>query len=225
VEKTPPQGDVELFLWIVIPLQLIIVSVAPGQFLRYIIPVIPIASVLQALLLKRYIKAALLRYILVGLICLTNFLPVYGLYFFDYGHKPAFPIVNLIRSIAVPYANRMEDVVRFLKKEAAPNESVLVFDSEFPLMFHTGMQIIDGRFVSGKTIRKPDWIFPKCVSCVMDLEPMKLPEVSLKDYNPIEIEVHSSKTGGMIPDPDRYEYFTAGDKEKFVVYKRNPGTK
>ncbi|MBF0319405.1 MAG: glycosyltransferase family 39 protein [Nitrospirae bacterium] len=221
-DNTPRQSAVEFFLWILIPLQLIIFSLAPGQFLRYVTSLIPVVSAIQALLIMRYIKAALVRYVLAGLICLTNFLPVYGLYLLNYGHKPAFPIINLVRSIAAPYSDRMEDVIRFLKKEAAPNESILVFDTEFPLMFYTGMQIIDGRLHSEKPIQKPDWIFLKCVSCMFDIEPMELPASILNGYNRIEIEVHNTKTGGMIPDPDRYEYFSAEDKETFAIYKRKP---
>ncbi|MBF0319404.1 MAG: glycosyltransferase family 39 protein [Nitrospirae bacterium] len=225
IEKTPAQRDVELFLWILIPLQLAIVSVTPGLFVRYLIPLIPVFAILQAILLKRYLKGILLRYLLVGLLCFTNILSIFGLYFFRYGHKPALPIINLIRSIATPYSSRLKDVAAFLKKEAAPGESVLAFDSEFPLIFYTDMQIIDGRFTSGRAMSQADWFFPIGPSCVFDMKPDMLPDDLSKDFMPIEIEVHKSKRAGSIADPDKYEYFSPGDKEKFVIYKRIPGTK
>ncbi|WP_420266601.1 glycosyltransferase family 39 protein [Candidatus Magnetominusculus dajiuhuensis] len=228
IEKTPiqpAQKDVELFLWIVIPLQLAIISIMPGLFVRYFVPLIPVFCILQAALLVRYVKVGLLRYALVGLLCLTNILSILGLYFFRYGHKPAFPIINLMRSIATPYEGRLDDVAAFLKKEATPNDSILVFDSEFPLIFYTDMRIIDGRFISGRDMPPPDWFFPIGPSCVFDMKPDNIPDYLSKDFTPIEIEVHKSKRAGSIPDPDKYEYFTAKEKEKFVIYRRNSGTK
>ncbi|MBF0553546.1 MAG: hypothetical protein HQK96_03200 [Nitrospirae bacterium] len=87
------------------------------------------------------------------------------------------------------------------------------------------MQIIDGRFLSGKNIPRPDWFFPVGPSCVFDMKPDNIPDYLSKDFTPLEIEVHKSKRAGSIPDPDKYEYFTAKEKEKFVIYKRNSGTK
>ncbi|MBF0456601.1 MAG: glycosyltransferase family 39 protein [Nitrospirae bacterium] len=228
VEETkaqPAHKDIELFLWIVIPLQLAIISIMPGLFVRYFVPLIPVFCILQALLLTRYIKAVLPRYVLVGLLCFTNLLSIFGLYFFRYGHKPAFPVINLMRSIAVPYRGRLDDVIAFLKKEAAPNESILVFETEFPLIFYTDMQIIDGRYCSTKKMPKPDWFFPAGPSCVFDMKPDNIPDDLAKDFTPIEIEVHKSKRAGSIPEPDKYEYFTTDEKEKFVIYKRKAGTK
>ncbi|KWT85000.1 glycosyltransferase family 39 protein [Candidatus Magnetominusculus xianensis] len=222
--KTPAQRDLELFLWILIPCQLVIISVAPGLFVRYFTHLIPVFCILQAMLLTRYIRPMLPRYALVGLLCFTNLLSMLGLYFFQYGHKPAFPVINLMRSIATPYTSRLDDVVAFLKKEAAPGESILVYDSEFPLIFYTDMQVIDGRFTYGKTVR-PDWFFPIGPSCVFDMKPDSIPEDLSNDFTPVEIEVHKTKRSGSIGDPDKYEYFTATDKEKFVIYKRKPETR
>ncbi|MBF0456600.1 MAG: glycosyltransferase family 39 protein [Nitrospirae bacterium] len=226
--KTPAEPvhkDLEFFLWIIIPVQLVIISAAPGLYSRYFTHLIPVFCILQALLLTRYVKAALPRYVLVGLICFTNLLSIFGLYFFRYGHKPAFPVINLMRSVASPYTGRLNDVVAFLKKEAAPNDSVLVFDSEFPLIFYTDMKIIDGRYIDTKKMPVPDWFFPAGPSCVFDLKPDNIPNDLSKDFTPIEIEVHKSKRAGGIPDPDKYEYFTTDEKEKFVIYKRKQGSK
>ncbi|MCG6553023.1 MAG: glycosyltransferase family 39 protein [Candidatus Magnetominusculus sp. LBB02] len=224
-EVLPRNPDVELFLWIVLPLQLCVFALAPGQFLRYIAPLVPAAAILQAVLLKRYVKAAFVRCVIVGLICITNLPSVYGLSLIKtvpqyYGHKPELPIVNAVHSIALPYEGAMEDIVSFLKKEASPNQSIMVFNYEFPIVFYTDMQVIFGRFDTGQSM--PNWIFPRCISCVTDKEPVKIPESVLKCYNPVEIEVHNSKIAGMIPEPDRYEFFSPKEKEILTVYKRKP---
>lgn len=223
-EKTPAQADLELFLWIVIPIQLVIISAVPGLFVRYFVPLIPVFCILQAVLLIRYIRGRLPRYVLVLLLCFTNVLSIFGLYFFRYGHKPASPIINLVRCITSPYVGRLDDVIEFLKREATPGQSILVYDSEFPLIFYTNMQVIDGRFTAGKTVR-PDWFFPIGPSCVFDMKPDSIPDYLAADFTPLEIEVHRSKRAGSIPDPDKYEYFSTGDKERFVIYKRNTGAK
>lgn len=223
-EKHSVPKDVELFLWIVIPLQLVIIAAVPGLFVRYFVPLVPVFCILQSSLLLRYVTAVVPRYALVGLLCFTNLLSMLGLYFFQYGHKPALPVINLIRSIAAPYTCRLNDVIEFLKKEAAPGESILVYDSEFPLIFYTDMQVIDGRFTAGKTVR-PDWFFPIGPSCVFDMKPDSIPGDLSNDFTTLEIEVHKTKRSGSIADPDKYEYFTAADKEKFVIYKRKPEAK
>lgn len=219
----PAIKDVELFLWTVIPSQLAVISIAPGIYIRYFVPIVPVFCILQAVLLTRYIKGVVLRYMLVGLLCFTNLLSVFGLYFFPYGHKPAFPIINLARSVATPYRGRLDDVIAFLKREAGPDDSVLVFDSEFPLIFYTDMRVIDARFLTGKDDVRPDWFFPIGPSCVFDWKPDDIPDYLAKDFTPLQIEVHKSKRTGSIPDPDKYEYFTADDKENFVIYKRTSG--
>jgi hypothetical protein len=225
-----PSDDMETFLWILIPAVVASVSLAPGVFLRYLLPIFPAAFVLQAAILNRYIGGKVIRYACVLILCLTNYAAYYPLYpikLLDPSnipfriHSPALPLTKLIRETYTPYTDRLWDVVNFLKKEGAGGETVFIAESALPLMFYNGMKIIDARSERGKNLKAfPDWIFSKSASVPADDPPM-YPSKEIADlYIPISLRVHTSRKCGSIPEPDMHESFTSKDMEELLVFRK-----
>ncbi|WP_420266599.1 ArnT family glycosyltransferase [Candidatus Magnetominusculus dajiuhuensis] len=219
--ETSIEADMGKLFWLFVPIHVFVVSFGPGQNLRYITPLFPVFAIIEAGLLMRYAKPALLRAALMIVLVASNFIPVYSAYPFTGGHHARLTIVDLISEITTPYTNRLEDVVKFLKKEARPDQSVFVFDPEFPLIFYTDMNIIDARLVNSFPADKlPDWVFPVSASGISGKTAIAPSEVIYKYYDAVSIPVHNSNRRGGVPEPDTHEYLTNQEIVQMTVYKR-----
>ncbi|MBF0517454.1 MAG: glycosyltransferase family 39 protein [Nitrospirae bacterium] len=217
--STPMEADIEKLLWLAAPLQVLILSFGPGQNLRYITPVLPVFAIIEAGLLMRYIRQGILRAALIIVLVTSNFIS--APLSFDGRHTPRLTVSNLISSITEPYTNRLDDVLRFLRQQGHPGQSVFVFDPEFPLIFYTDMKVIDARLSNSFPADKlPDWIFPVSASGISGKAAIALPESLFKYYDTVSLPVHNSSRRGDIPEPDQYEYFTNREIVPMVVYKR-----
>ncbi|MBF0567316.1 MAG: glycosyltransferase family 39 protein [Nitrospirae bacterium] len=226
-----PADDIEMFLWILIPSVAASVSVAPGVYLRYLLPLLPAVYVLQSVILKRYIGGKAIRYILVLILCLTNYAAYYPLYpikLLDPSnvpfkiHQPGLSLPTLIRETYAPYADRTGDVVRFLKKEGADGQSVYIADSGMSLIFYNGMRVINAKNeLIGNLKELPDWIFTESVAVQAKKAPPIYPPKEIADnYIPISLKVHASGKSGSIPEPDMHESFASKDMEELLVFRK-----
>ncbi|MBF0319403.1 MAG: glycosyltransferase family 39 protein [Nitrospirae bacterium] len=219
--ETSVEADIGWLLWLFVPLHVLILSMGPGQNLRYITPLLPVLAIIEAGLLLKYARPGALAAVLTLLLITTNYVSVYTPYPFDGYHEPRLTIVKLIRSITAPYTNRLDDVVKFLKKEASAGQSVYVADPEFPLIFHTDMKIIDARIVKNFSADKlPDWVFPVSASGISGNTDITPSGIISKHYETVSIPVHNSDRRGGIPEPDPHEYFTNPEIVQMEVYKR-----
>jgi hypothetical protein len=190
----------------------------PGAYLRYLLPLIPVLFLLAAVIISRIRKPPLLAGLLLIALCLSNCISVASGYPFRGAHHLRLPLFNMVREITTPYADRLKDVVAFLRQNAKPDESLLVFDPEFPLIFYTRMEIIDGRFTHHSLQGTfPDWILSESASGVVE-SPATEPPPALY-YEKIVLKVHDSARGGSIPEPDIHESFTAPSFSELVIYK------
>jgi hypothetical protein len=220
--ETIDTRDMNLFLLISIPCHLPAVIVSPGIFMRYIIVLVPVFCLLQAYITIKYARPAIFRYGLVAVLCLTNYLSYYPAYFFRDFHQPELPLFTLVHDISSKYSDALDDVVAFLKKEGAPDESILVKDPEFPLIFYTGMEVIDYNYHTEVFFKGnlPDWIFPVSISGVLPPPPLKIPDEVMSLYEPVTIPVRNSRRGANMPEPDKHISFSPLDKTDIVVYKK-----
>jgi hypothetical protein len=193
----------------------------PGHFLRYMLMVLPVGCLLASAWTVRHIRARAAAALLITVVCLTNGLALATAYPWRGGHTLHWPLAHWLLSLHRPYESRLNDVVQFLRKEARPGQTVFVFDPELPLMFYTGLKIIDGRQDRGELPGDlPDWVFSESVSGVMSVPPSLLPESLAAHYRAISLPVHNSRRMGVIPEPDVYEYESAGLTDLLIYKKR-----
>lgn len=220
--RPPDAKDTEVLLWVLMPAHLLVLCMTPGAFFRYLTPVIPVLILLSSIVLVYYVRPYVLRYLLFATLCLSNVISVFSAYPIFRTQKVEMPIVRFIHEISSDYQDRLKDVVSFLQQNAMPDESVFVFDPEFPLIFYTGMRVIDSRFGAKLNMKDlPDWILSESASGVISYPPVRLPKALHPFYKSIRITVHDTPRDASRPDPAVHVSFTSRRRTRMTIYKKN----
>jgi hypothetical protein len=201
-------------LWMILLFQVILISLSPLVYFRYLTPIIPTVMLLGAVILMTRLKPLWLGISLVVIVGLSNALSL------GISHPLGLPFIGYVRSITSEYTDRFEDTVKYFRSIDNVDQTVLVGDPEFPLIFYTEMRIIDARF-RRRLERPPDWILPVSPSGVATRSPLQLPPQVRQQYGRVRLMVHASKRGGSRPDPDRFAPFTASEMEEMTIYRRS----
>jgi hypothetical protein len=133
-------------------------------------------------------------------------------------HSWRSPLFQFIGGLSENYADRFTDVRDFFYKEARPGQSVWVPDPEFPLIFYTGVKVIDGRLRTPESL--PDWILPESASGLFDTRPIAIPDSVKPYYDAVLIGVHDSDRLDNVPEPDCYQYRSTAKRTDFLIYRK-----
>lgn len=223
VAMTVPVKEWERLLSVLLPAYFAMVLAAPGFYLRYLLPILPVACLLAAVWLFRCVSWRAAAVALVALLCASNVLSVITAYPVRGAHTVRFPLADYVRGMASPYADRFTDVRDFFAAHAQPGQRVLSFDPELPLMFYTPLGIIDGRIMAPPDGQLPDWILPQSASAIAPQADAALPDFLKPHYEAITLQVHDSVYGDGVPEPDVYQYRTATNLGPFIIYRLKPG--
>jgi 4-amino-4-deoxy-L-arabinose transferase-like glycosyltransferase len=214
----------ERFMLILLPVYFLVILFAPGFYLRYQLPLLPMMCLLATAWVFRYVKWQALAVGLIVVQLLTNVFSLITAFPFRHGRTLRFPPVEFVRGMATPYTNRFADVLSFFQAQSHPGERVLSFDPEFALIFYTQLGVVDGRIMAPPEGELPNWILPLPTAGVMAQEPMALPDFLKPHYTLITISVHDSPLGDAVPEPRYYQYQTAQTRVPFQIYKLNSST-
>ena len=207
----------EKYLLFLMVLYVPVLLIMPLAFSRYLLPLLPIACLLVAAWLFRYIKWTALALVILMVQCLTN---VFAVATDPFGkqYPVRSPFADFVFSSLLPYEDRLTDLLKFFGENARPGDVVLSWDPEFPLAFYTHLKIIDGRLTSDPFHPLPNWILPE--SATGDLnQKHELPDALKPHYEKIIVTVHNSTQVDTIPEPEAYALQTAANMSPFVVYK------
>jgi hypothetical protein len=217
----------ERVLLLCLPSFVLVMVFAPVAFVRYLLPVAPLLTIMLAVWLFRHIRNLAVITVLVLILSMHNGFALLsgvvfpnGLPFLFVGHVARWPLINYIQCITTPYHDRTESIVAFLERASLPGQTLLVADPEFPLQFYLPLGILDSRLPPRPLDRLPDWILSESASGVLAGPPLEL-RVEIRDrYEPISVRVPRSRRGGGIPGPDTFEFFTAAENYDLIVYKK-----
>jgi hypothetical protein len=215
----------EQFVLVLLSSYFVIIVIAPGFYLRYLLPLLPIVCLLAAAWVFRYIKWHALAILVVAIQSMSNVFSILTAFPFRGTHTLRFPVMEYAQGIATPYTDRFADILDFFKMQAHPGERVLTFDPEFPLIFYTPLGIIDGRMMAPPAGQLPDWILPSPASGVAAQAAVALPEFLKPHYEAITLSTHDSKLADNFPEPDFYQYKSAQTHAPFIIYELKPGEK
>lgn len=196
-----------------------VVLLVPQSELRYLLPLLPVGCLLASAWLVRYIGNKAVIAGIVALQITTNLIAVVTTFGLDKEHRLRAPFVEFVTSLNEDYADRFSDILPFFRANKAPGQQVWVPDPEFPLIFYTGMQVIDARLNTPEQL--PDWILPQSASGLIEGQPLELPDSIRANYEPVFVTVHDSDRLANIPEPDVYQYHMTQKVTQFVVYRRN----
>lgn len=214
----------ERLLLLLPPSYFAVILVAPGFYLRYLLPLLPVVCLLAAACIFRYVKWRALAVLLVVVQSASNVFSIVTAYPFKGTHALRFPLAEYVQGIAVPYADRFADVVDFFRREAHPGDMIMSFDPEFPLRFYTQLAVIDGVLMAPPKGRLPEWILPNSASGVVAQDTVALPDFLKPHYELITLPVHDSVKGDSVPEPDIYQYRSVPVRVPFIIYKLKAGT-
>lgn len=231
-ERPPPNpGDsaprapaairrLEWHLVILIPVFTLIISVAPGRFTRYQLPLAPMACLLIAAWVVRWVPWRSAVIALLAIQCTSNFLPFSSAYPWRGTHSLRWTFPAFAIGITHDYTDRFSDLVAFFNQEAKPGDAAFVFDPEFPLIFYTRLRIVDGRLMAGLPNPLPEWMLSESASSTGEQVPGPLPNLLKPYYDVVTIPVHNSTRRASLPDPDTYQYQTTAEKTTFRVFRK-----
>jgi len=200
------------------------ILLAPGFYLRYLLPILPLTCLLAATWIFRYVQRRTMVVLLIVIQVMSNVVSMVTAYPFRGTHRFRVPLVDYARGTARPYADQFSDVLAFFKQQAQPGEIVLSFDPEFPVEFYTSLAVIDGVLMAPPKGHMPRWILPSSASGVVAQAPVVLPDFLRPYYEPVTLRVHDSVRGDSIPEPDVYQYQSASNFVPFLIYRLNTGT-
>jgi hypothetical protein len=160
----------------------------------------------------------------IALLAFTNLFSVATGWWAADAPRLASPLLRYVRSITTPYTNRSESVIRFLRDRARPGESLYSASVEAPIVFYTGLRVIDAR--AHRQLDPddlPDWIFPKPTGVKevgIRQRERQLTRLVERRYERIELDVPATPIQGVRPDPRLHEFFTAPEYEAFVIFRK-----
>jgi 4-amino-4-deoxy-L-arabinose transferase-like glycosyltransferase len=198
------------------------VLLLPPMELRYLLPLLPIGCLLGAAWAFRYIRWPIAAVAVIAIQATSNLFAVASTFGPAHQHAWRAPLIEYIAGLSASYRNRFADVLDALSRKAQAGETVWVADPELPLMFYTGMKIIDARLEVPTAL--PDWILPESASGVVAQPPLQVPDSVKSSYETIILSVHDSDRLDSIPEPDVYQYRTTSQRADFLIYKKRGTT-
>jgi hypothetical protein len=199
---------------------LLVLPAVPSSGLRYLLPLAPVAAVWLAECVFSLRWRPRARWLLLGALVSSNAAAWLAAYPVRAGHQLRPALVDLVGELAHDYADSTEGLVAYLRAEARPDDTVLVPDPAFPLIFHTDLRIVDARFAKWRLTELPDWIVAGAVGEPDEAAPGAPGAALAAHYERIAVEVHDSSPYGSSPEPDLHEYRTARARSYFIVYRR-----
>lgn len=214
--------DFEKYLLLLMALYVPVLFVMPEAFSRYLLPLLPVACLLAAAWLFRYIRWTVVAVVILAFQCLTN---VFAVATDPFGRQYPVrsPLADFVFSSLLPYEDRLTDLLAFFGKNARPGDVVVSWDPEFPLAFYTRLKIVDARLRPIPREPLPRWILPESATGDLNEKHDELPPDSRGHYEKIIVAVHGSTPADNIPEPDAYELETAKTKVPFILYELKDG--
>ena len=185
--------------------------------LRYLLPLLPVGCLLTAAWLFRYVRFKAAIATVLALQTTTNVVPIVTTLGLNKQHYWRAPIVEFVTSLSHTYTDAFSDVLSFFSSNAKAGEIVWVPDPEFPLIFYTGLGVIDARIATPQAL--PDWILPQSASGLLERQ-LAVPESIKSNYETVTLSVHDSDRFDNVPEPDVYQYWTATKLTRFLIYRK-----
>jgi hypothetical protein len=208
----------EKYLVLLAVLYVPVLLVMPTAFSRYLLPLLPIACLLVAAWLFRYIRWPSVAITLLFVQCVSNVFAV-ATDPFARQYPLRSPLADFTFSNLLPYDDRLSDALKFFKEQAHPGDVLVSWDPEFPLVFYTPLTVENAWFPLPPSHRLPDWILPKSLTGDVIEKPFEMPDVLKPYYEKMTLTVHDSTQMDNIPEPEAFQHETAKSPAPFVIYK------
>jgi len=185
------------FLLIFSMVYVIFISFAPWSFYRYVITLLPLFAILMAFMCRSLWSWNCTAAVLFSLCLLfTGVFQRISAYPFldpaylkareeraDWRFDIAFPLGNYLYEITHDLDGPIEGMVKFLQKNAKPNDRVFISYGDLPLKFYTKLEVKGG--LTGEDLTEwplPDWVIIRSFFRFGDREQLKQDAYKMGDY-------------------------------------------
>lgn len=176
---------------------------------RYIVYLIPLLLIIEAIILSRWWKIN--RYLTAAVILVLLLTNVFN------NPKIRFPLFEYLYEITHDYDGPNEGIVKFLRKNANPQDIVKVPYGSAPTIFYTNLYVDSRPFFENETY--PEWIvFRKDWIDGQGLKSRYFQEIARR-YEKIVINYPDIMWGNR-PEPGYHKFKTVADAPKVVIYRR-----
>ena len=199
--------------WLVIFTIVVSISflcVVDQRHFRYIVQLIPLLFIVEALILSRWFKINKYLATIVTLILLFS-------NFFNSPHLKI-PLLNYLYEITHDYDGPNEGIVKFLCENANPTDTVKIQWGDRSVIFYTNLFVDSRPFFEYETY--PEWIvFRRDWISKEDLKEKYFQKIE-KQYQKIAIDYPDIYWGNR-PEPGYHKFRTVSNVPKVIIYKRN----
>jgi len=199
-------ASVRRLLWLYIGIGTFLASIIPYHSFRFMIATLPCGALLATdILFRLWKRSRALGVLAVALLLLTTAfqdLRRPGRLFSKASWRP--PLMNFLHERAHPRETLLECVIDFLKKNATPEETLLVEDPALPIIFYTDMKTLNAQWdYARKNADSADWIMETAFFSLNKLKWNLTPELlGLKErYSSVHIVCPQTSQWRLIPDP------------------------
>ncbi len=182
-------------------------SVPSYTYFRYLIPVIPILTILAALI----ITSAFRIHSAFGLSLLVIMIWIQ-------------PLDRFVYELTNSYRGPIRGIVEYLQKHGSDRDTVLVTYEDLPLKFYTGLRIMGG--LTGESLdgaAEADWIIMRkymISSYEIPVRNFIRERIALENYTPVLIDAPDLPFENR-ESPREHHFETVKDETRVVIFKKN----
>lgn len=159
------------FCTVVIAVSVLVLSIAPQQFFRYIVHLFPLAAIVSAWACLKLLNVNLVTgWTLIGVLSLTNWLHVVSLeyawrIYAPYNNTylqlswPNIPLQLYIAEAICEADDVNESLVKFFNAHAKPGDVIFSEYNDLTLQFYTPFRVVGGLQGKVENDAKPDWVW------------------------------------------------------------------
>jgi len=200
-----------LLLFYIVLFTLIMLSLLPWFYFRYLLTLVPVAVALAALpVIKLWDRHTFLAAAVLVILILSN-----GLTFTLPPRAPKFELFSYLHEITHEYIGPNKAIADFLNERGKPGQLVMTNYANLPIIFHTGMQ---AQIRGYQRLRKaPDWIIVR--SYWNGRDPLAQIALRALSYSYEKLAVPDQKWGNR-PDPFYHRYWSVEEGPPIIVFGR-----
>lgn len=202
--------NVRTFLLLLLTAQLAFFVLVPDQrHLRYVIPLLPLLAVMEAMWLAGWMsRSRWLGGILAGLALFTNLLQSPHL---------AVPLIRFVGELTHEYVGPMDGVVTYLREHSQPGQVAKIPYDDRTLMFYTSLKVEGHATFLQESY--PDWVIIRrdwIPDAFFESDHFRRIEAA---YDRIELDAPDVRWQNR-EDPGSHQFQTVRDAPRVVIYRK-----
>lgn len=247
--RTPQLNDRKewwaAFSFIVILINVAMLTLIPQRFFRYIVHLFPLVTFLFAWTIIRLWKWQRVAGVLLGfLLIFTNWLYIQPLDWLGMSNRRWHsdttmltysnpPIRLFLTELMHGYPDVNANIIDFFQKNAQKGDTILITYGDLPLQFYTDFKVMGGlQKANPEFAHDPDWVLKRAISrtgragTLVSSDQVALFGLDLEhDYEKIVLDGADEEFGDR-PDPYYHRFIPYGEPyQHLVVYKRKESAK